>query len=54
MSDDNHQEKKQQEESTEEFCARLGIKLVRGKKGGQQFAPYPGGNLLHKRLELAC
>ena|SRR5262249_17946648 len=36
-------------ESTEAFCKRLGIKLHRGEKGGVEFAPFHGGNLLHKR-----
>jgi len=30
------QEKKEQRESTEEFCWRLGIKLIRGEKGGSR------------------
>ena len=39
--------KKQQRESTEEFCKRLGIKLVR-EQGGVEFCP---GTFLAKQLE---
>jgi len=52
MSDDDHQERNQEKkprESIEEFCARLGVKLHRSEKGGVEFAPFHGGNLLHKR-----
>jgi hypothetical protein len=52
MSEDDHQEKKPQE-SIEAFCRRLGIKLHRGEKGGEQFLGYSGGNLLHKRPKKA-
>lgn len=44
MSEDNHQEKnekKQQRESFEAWCRRLGIKLIR-EKGGMEFSPYHG------------
>jgi hypothetical protein len=44
-----NQEKKLPRESFEEFCKRLGIKLVRVEKGGQEFAPFHGGNLSHKK-----
>jgi hypothetical protein len=42
MSQDNQQEKnhdKNPQESTEEFYKRLGIKRVRGEKGGVEFVP---------------
>jgi hypothetical protein len=44
---DKHQEKKPQE-STEEFCKRLGFRMNK-RSGGQQFGAYPGGNLLPKK-----
>jgi len=44
---EKNQEKKSRRESTEEFCKRLGIKLVR-EKGGMQFVP---GTFLVKQLK---
>jgi hypothetical protein len=45
MSEDNHQEKNQEKklprESTDEFCKRLGIRIV-NEKGGVEFVPYRG------------
>jgi hypothetical protein len=41
-NEDKNQEKKPPRESFEEFCKRLGIKLVRGEKGGQEFSRYRG------------
>jgi hypothetical protein len=38
-----------QPESIDEWCKRLGIKRHRGEKGGQEFSPYHGGNLAHKK-----
>jgi len=52
MSEDNQQEKnkdKKPQESLEEFSKRVGIKYIKGEKGGQQFGAYPGGNLLPKK-----
>ena len=51
MSNDNQQEKAQEtpQESFEAFCNRVGIKLHRGEKGGVEFSPFYGGNLLHKK-----
>jgi len=43
MSEDNQQEKnkdKKPQESIEEFCKR---------QGGVEFAPFHGGNLMHKK-----
>jgi len=51
MNEEDQQEKnndKKPRETTEQFCKRLGIKLVR-EKGGVEFCPFTGGNLLHKR-----
>jgi hypothetical protein len=45
---EKNQEKKPQE-TLEEFCKRVGIKLVRGERGGVEFCPYHDGNLLRKR-----
>jgi hypothetical protein len=46
MSKDNQDKKPQ--ESLEEFSKRVGLKYIR-EKGGVQFCPYTGGNLMHKR-----
>jgi hypothetical protein len=52
MSEDNHPKnnpEKNQQESIEEFCKRVGLKYIKGEKGGMEFSPCHGGNLLHKR-----
>ena len=36
---------KKRRETTDEFCKRLGIKRIKGEKGGVEFSPYHGGNL---------
>ena len=38
-------------ESFEEFCRRLGIKLVRGEKGGMEFVPWHGPQQAAKEFE---
>lgn len=40
MNEDN-QEEKQQRESVEQFCKRLGIRINK-RSGGQEFSPYHG------------
>jgi hypothetical protein len=39
--DEKNQEKKLPRESFEEFCKRLGIRIV-NEKGGMEFVPYRG------------
>jgi hypothetical protein len=43
MSEDNHQKKNEElpRESIDEFCKRLGIRIV-NEKGGMEFVPYRG------------
>jgi hypothetical protein len=46
ISDSGHETKPH--ESLEEFSKRVGLKYIR-EKGGVEFCPYHGGNLLRKR-----
>ena len=57
MSEDNHQEKSpatKRRETLEEFSKRVGLKYIKGEKGGQEFSPFHGGNLLDKKPKKTC